>query len=142
MSAEIAELMTQAGPYVASALSAYGGSVLARAEDAAVDTTANFGRQLLQSVWRRVGAGKQPALEAAIVDAANDGADSDAAAALRYQITKALHEDADLREEIASLVANSPQPQVNISSLKQDAVARDHGVVFQQGSGTQIYGPK
>ncbi|MGW1174164.1 hypothetical protein ACWD4P_10620 [Kitasatospora sp. NPDC002543] len=142
MSTEIAELVTQAGPYVTAALSAYGGSVLTRAEGAAVDATANFGRRILQSIWRRSSATGQAAFEVALEDAANDSEESDAVAALRHQIKRALREDETLRAEIASLLADPMRPIFSSASVEQNAVARDHGVIFQQGSGTQIYGSK
>ncbi|GJF29236.1 hypothetical protein KNE206_19360 [Kitasatospora sp. NE20-6] len=58
--------MEQAGPYLTAAVSAYGGAVLARAEGAAADSTANLGRRILQTVWRRRTEPEQAALEAAV----------------------------------------------------------------------------
>ncbi|MFD8082706.1 hypothetical protein ACFV4F_13555 [Kitasatospora sp. NPDC059722] len=104
MADEIAQLVEQAGPYLAAAVSAYGGAVLTRAEDGAVEATANLGRRVLRAVFRRGSQGEQAALEAAIQDVAEDTTDPDAAAALRQQIKRALREDAGLRQELVSLV--------------------------------------
>ncbi|MFF1795152.1 hypothetical protein ACFVXQ_13200 [Kitasatospora sp. NPDC058263] len=142
MSAEIGQLVEQAGPYLAAALSTYGTTVLHRAEDAAADATANLGRRLLQTVWQRRSGTGQAALEDAVHEAAGDTEDMDAAAALRQQVKRALREDDELRAELAGLLASSAAPAPSIGSLKQSANVRDHGVVFQQGTGTQSYGPK
>ncbi|MFF3062058.1 hypothetical protein [Streptomyces sp. NPDC057909] len=103
MSAEIAALMEQVGPYLTAALGAYGGAVLTRAEDAAVDASANLGRRILHTVWRRRGEAERPALESAVHDAAED-TEGDAAAALRQQIKRALRDDADLIRELVGLL--------------------------------------
>ncbi|MFG2818636.1 hypothetical protein ACGFX4_04315 [Kitasatospora sp. NPDC048365] len=108
MSAEIVQLVEQAGPYLTAAASAYGGAVLARAEDAAVDATANVGRRILQAVWHRRAEPEQAALEAAVLDVAEDAEDADAAAVLRQQLKRALREDAGLRAEIAALLPPAP----------------------------------
>ncbi|GAA1254020.1 hypothetical protein GCM10009665_50860 [Kitasatospora nipponensis] len=104
MGTEIAELVQQAGPYLTAAASAYGGAVLTRAEDAAADATANLGRRILQAVWRRRSETDQAALEAAVLDVSQDADDLDAAAALRQQLKRALHEDTELRKELTNLL--------------------------------------
>src|SRR5882757_1931434 len=101
MGAEIVELVEQAGPYLTTALGAYGAGVLGRAESAAVDATANVGRRILHAVWRRRNAQGQAELEAAVRDAVEDPDDSDAAAALRQQIKRALRDDEELLRELA-----------------------------------------
>ncbi|MFG3052980.1 hypothetical protein ACGFZP_18775 [Kitasatospora sp. NPDC048239] len=126
MSTEIAELMTQAGPYLSAAVSAYGTAVLTRAEDSAVDATANLGRRMLQRVWRRGSATEQSALAVAVEEAAADTEDSDAAAALRQQIKRALREDAELLAEIARLVADQPRPSISINAIGTRSIAAQH----------------
>ncbi|MCX4973191.1 hypothetical protein [Streptomyces sp. NBC_00620] len=104
MSAEIVQLVGQAGPYLTTAVGAYGVAVLTRAEDAAVDATANLGRRMLQAVWRRRDAQGRAELEAAVQDTAEAPGDEDAAAALRQQIKRALREDAELLAELTRIL--------------------------------------
>ncbi|MFD7875889.1 hypothetical protein ACFV5G_17605 [Streptomyces sp. NPDC059766] len=104
MDAEIVQLAELAGPYLTAAAGAYGAAVLNRAEDAAADATVNVGRRILQAVWRRRDGAGQAALEAAVSDVGDDPEDSDAAAALRQQIKRALREDAVLRAELTALL--------------------------------------
>ncbi|WP_116215744.1 hypothetical protein [Streptomyces olivoreticuli] len=108
MDTEIVTVMDQVGPYLTAALGAYGVGVLGRAEDAAVDATANIGRRVLHAVWRRRGAQERAALEAAVQDVAAEPGDEDAAAALRQQIKRALREDAELLKELSALVPTGP----------------------------------
>jgi hypothetical protein len=122
MSAEIAVLMEQVGPYLTAALGAYGGAVLTRAEDAAVDASANLGRRILHTVWRRRGEAEQSALESAVHDAAEDTEDADAAAALRQQVKRALRDDADLRRELVGLLPE-PSGTVTITASGTRAIA-------------------
>lgn len=103
MSTEIVQLVEQAGPYLASAVSAYGTAVLTRAEDAAADATANLGRRILQAVLRRRPA-QAAALEEAVAEVAEDGASPYAAAALSQQLVRALREDPELRRELTGLL--------------------------------------
>ncbi|MGW4897150.1 hypothetical protein ACWEQL_33540 [Kitasatospora sp. NPDC004240] len=123
MSAEIVQLVEQAGPYLASAVSAYGGAVLARSEDAAVEATANLGRRILHTVFRRGGEGEQAALEAAVRDAAEDPQDADAAAALRQQIKRALREDSELLKELADLLPAPAVGSVTITASGERSIA-------------------
>ncbi|WP_354641078.1 hypothetical protein [Kitasatospora camelliae] len=123
MSAEIVQLVEQAGPYLTAAVGAYGGAVLARAENAAVDATANLGRRILHAVWRRGGEPEQASLEAAILDVAEDTDDADAAAALRQQLKRALREDADLRKEVADLLPAPAAGPVNITASGERSIA-------------------
>ncbi|WP_060902644.1 hypothetical protein [Streptomyces europaeiscabiei] len=104
MSAEVLQLVQQAGPYLTTAVSAYGVAVFARAESAAVDATANLGRRILQAVWRRRDEQGREELETAVQDAAEAPDDEDAAAAVRQQIKRALREDAELLAELARML--------------------------------------
>ncbi|MFF2041375.1 FxSxx-COOH system tetratricopeptide repeat protein [Kitasatospora sp. NPDC058170] len=131
MSAEIAELVQQAGPYLTAALSAYGRAVLTPAEDAAEDTaedgtadaTAALGRRILRAVRRRRAAPEQAGLEAAVLDAAEDPDDAEAAAALRQQLKRALRGDADLRRELADLLPAPAAGTVTIAASGPRSVA-------------------
>ncbi|NEB00360.1 hypothetical protein [Streptomyces sp. SID13726] len=122
MSAEIVQFVGQAGPYLTAALGAYGAGVLTRTENAAVDATANVGRRMLQSLWRRRDEQGRAELEAAVQDAAEEDGDGDAAAALRQQFRRALREDAELlRELVALLPAGAGQVTVTASGERSIA---------------------
>ncbi|MEU5666770.1 hypothetical protein [Streptomyces longwoodensis] len=122
MSAEIVQLVEQAGPYLTTALSAYGVAVFTRAETAAADATANLGRCVLQAVWRRRDERGRAELEAAVHDAVESPEDEDAAAALRQQIKRVLREDAELRAELARLLPASGET-VHVTASGERSIA-------------------
>ncbi|WP_326665831.1 hypothetical protein [Streptomyces sp. NBC_00385] len=124
MDAEIVTLVDAAGPYLTAALTAYGVGVLGRAEDAAVDATADVGRRILDSVWRRRGGQGRTELEAAVGDAAEAPDDADAAAALRQQIKRALREDRQLLAEL--LVLLPARSTVSATASGERAIAAQH----------------
>jgi hypothetical protein len=118
------QLVEQAGPYLTTAVSAYGTAVLTRAEDAAADATANLGRRILQAVWHRRGVQGRAELEAAVQEAADDPDDGDALATLRQQIKRALREDAALREELAGMLASvAGAGSVNVTASGERSIA-------------------
>ncbi|MEU5666748.1 hypothetical protein [Streptomyces longwoodensis] len=123
MGDEIVQLVNQVGPHLSTAVSAYGMGVLTRAEDAAVDATANLGRRILQAVWHRRGERGRTDLEAAVHDVAEDPEDGDAAAALRQQIKRALREDPALRDELARMLAVPGAGSVNVTASGERAIA-------------------
>ncbi|MEU5702098.1 MULTISPECIES: hypothetical protein [Streptomyces] len=123
MGDEIVQLVDQVGPYLSTAVSAYGVGVLTRAEDAAVDATANLGRRILQAVWHRRGEQGRTDLAAAVQDAAEDPEDGDAAAALRQQIKRALREDTALRDELARILPAASARSVNVTASGERAIA-------------------
>ncbi|GHF96358.1 hypothetical protein [Streptomyces thermodiastaticus] len=122
VSAEIVQLVEQAGPYLSAAVSAYGVAVFSRAESAAVDATANLGRRILQAVWRRRDERGRAELEAAVQDATEAPEDEDAAAAVRQQIKRALREDAELRAELARLLPTSGET-VHVTASGERSIA-------------------
>ncbi|MFF8534197.1 hypothetical protein ACF07B_19960 [Streptomyces sp. NPDC015532] len=137
MSAEIVQLVAQASPYMSAALGAYGGAVLTRAEDAAVDATANLGRRILQAVWSRRNEDEQTALEHAVQDASADAEDTDAAAALRQQLKRALRDDEELRRELAALMPE-PSGTITITASGDRAIAAHSIGTAVTGDNTRI----
>ncbi|MFH9006855.1 hypothetical protein ACH4E5_26925 [Streptomyces afghaniensis] len=123
MGAEIVQLAEQAGPYLLTAVSSYGAGVLTRAEDAAVEATANLGRRILQAVWHRRGEQGRAELEAAVQDVADDPEDGDAAAALRQQIKRALREDVELRGELTGILSAAGAGPVNVKASGKRSIA-------------------
>ncbi|MFJ4406786.1 hypothetical protein [Streptomyces sp. NPDC088910] len=136
MSAEIVQLVEQAGPYLSAAAGAYGVQVFGRAEDAAVgaaaDATASLGRRILQAVWHRQGEQGRAALASAVEDVVQEPDNVDAAGALRQQIKRALREDEDLQRELAELFA-----QVSGSSV---VASGERSIASDSNSGVQITG--
>ena len=122
VSAEIVQLVEQAGPYLSTAVSAYGVAVFTRAESAAVDATANVGRRILQAVWRRRDDQGRAELEAAVQDTAEAPNDADAAAALRQQIKRALREDAELLTELPRILPAASET-VNVTASGERSIA-------------------
>jgi hypothetical protein len=92
----------QVVPAVSAAVAAYGVGVLTRAEDAAVDVTANLGRRVLQRVFYR--AVHPDRLKSAVGDLAVASQDPDALAALRLQIRAVLTQAPELVTELAALL--------------------------------------
>lgn len=116
------QLVGQAGPYLTTAVGAYGVAVLTRAEDAAVDATANLGRRMLQAVWHRRDAQGRAELEAAVQDTAEAPGDEDAAAALRQQVKRALREDAELLAELARILPAGGET-MNVTASGERSIA-------------------
>ncbi|GAA2432451.1 hypothetical protein [Streptomyces lavendulocolor] len=125
MSSEIVQLVQQAGPYLTTAISAYGVAVFTRAESAAADATANLGRKVLQAVWRRRDEQNRAEFEAAVQDAAEAPDDADAAAAVRQQIKRALREDTELLAELARILPTSGET-VNVTASGMRSIAANN----------------
>ncbi|WP_221348270.1 hypothetical protein [Streptomyces beigongshangae] len=130
MSTEVVQVMEQAGPYVTAALAAYGGAVLHRAEDAAVEATANRGRRVLQAVWRRCSPGGRTQLEEAVQGVAEEPDNPDAQAVLRQQVRRALREDTELLREITELLPVSHSTNVTASGNRSIAAKGISGIAI------------
>ena len=106
---EPAELATTVLPYVSAVAGAYGGAVLDRVRDqvsdAGADATVSLGRRLLLRLLGR--SESAAAIEGAVVDLAEYPSDEDFQAAVRAQIKKALRDDAQLRTDLAALLADA-----------------------------------
>jgi hypothetical protein len=117
-------------PFVTAALSAYGGAVLAKAEDNAADATVGFGRKLLQRIFGRKNDSEPlPPVLAKVV--ANPG-DQDYLGALRASIRDALETDAldngaQMLAEVREILA---QAKSAVTAGPQSAQA-DHGGIAQ-----------
>lgn len=136
MSAEIVQFVGQAGPYLTAALGAYGAGVLTRAENAAVEATANVGRRMLQSVWRRRDEQGRAELEAAVQDAAEATDDEDAAAAMRQQLKRAVREDAELLRELTALLPSAGGPVTVTASGERSIAAQTIGIAVTGDNAT------
>jgi hypothetical protein len=105
MAGEIATLVADATPYVTAAVGAYGGAVLAKVRDDAADATVGVGRRLLQRVFGHRTADEP--LPAPLAALAADLGDADALGMVRWAIRQALETDAEMLEEVKSMLASA-----------------------------------
>jgi hypothetical protein len=120
VSGEIAQVAAEMMPYVTSAVSAYGGAVLAKVQDDAADGTVGLGRRLLQKIFGRKQADEPlPTVLAKVID--NPG-DSDYEGALRVAIREALDGNAQMLAEVREIIAQA-KPDVTVGSQSASAGA-------------------
>ncbi|MEU5642386.1 hypothetical protein [Streptomyces milbemycinicus] len=137
MSAHIVQLVEQAGPYLTTAVGAYGVAVFTRMESAAADATTNLGRRILQAVWRRRDDQGRAELEVAVQDAAEAPDDEDAAAALRQHIKRALRDDAELLAELARMLTAAGETVHVTASGERSIAAKTIGTAVT-GDNTRV----
>ncbi|MFH8662037.1 hypothetical protein [Streptomyces afghaniensis] len=137
MNADIVQLVEQAGPYLTTAVGAYGVAVFTRMESAAADATANLGRRILQAVWRRRDDQGRVQLEVAVQDAAEAPDDEDAAAALRQHIKRALRDDAELLAELARMLPAASETVHVTASGERSIAAKTIGTAVT-GDNTRV----
>jgi hypothetical protein len=101
---ELAVLIGEASPYVTAAVRAYGGAVLAKANDQAADATVGLGRRILQRIFGTRAAGDVPP---PVADLAADPDDPDLQAALRVAIRKLLADDPGLAGDLRGMLAGA-----------------------------------
>jgi hypothetical protein len=124
----VASLAAEMTPYVAAAVGAYGGAVLAKVQDEAADATVGLGRRLLQRVFGTRGDGEP--LPAPLADLAADPGDADALAAVRLLVRKALAADPGLAGEVGSMLAGAPGVAQQVHAGRDAYTAgRDQAVV-------------
>jgi RIP homotypic interaction motif (RHIM)-containing protein len=107
---DVGALAGEMVPYVSAVAGAYGGAVLEKLKtestDAAADATVGLGRKLLDAVRRRSPAA--PAIEAAVVELADDADDQDLRDILGARLKRALAADPELAAEIGALLRQAP----------------------------------
>ncbi|MEV8586526.1 hypothetical protein AB0424_06220 [Streptomyces sp. NPDC051180] len=144
MSAEIVQLMEQAGPFLSAAVAAYGAGILSRAGeatlDAAVEDTAGLGRRIVRLVWRRRDGDGRAALARAASEAADESGGGDAADGLRREIERALREDPLLAREVAALLPTQRGATVSISGARP--IGAQHIGIALSGDNATIHPPK
>ncbi|MFD8309454.1 hypothetical protein ACFV29_45205 [Streptomyces sp. NPDC059690] len=126
MSTEIMHLVEQAGPYLTTAISAYGAAVLTRAEDTAADATAALGQRILQAVWRRRSESGRTELEQVVSEAADEQNESYTAAVLGRLLRRVLQDDAELRAELSSMLPAPAAGSVTIKASGERAIAAQY----------------
>ncbi|MDT0487766.1 hypothetical protein [Streptomyces doebereineriae] len=126
MSAEIAQLVEQAGPAVTAAVGAYGAAVLTRAQDAAAEATVGLGQRILQLVWRRRDEAGRTELEQVVGEAADEQDDTYSTAVLGRLLRHALQDDPGLREEMSALLPAPAAGTVTITAAGERSIAAQH----------------
>ncbi|MFJ6130570.1 hypothetical protein ACIQKE_36425 [Streptomyces griseoviridis] len=126
MSAEIVQLVEQAGPYLTGAVGAYGAAVLTRAQDAAADATATLGQRILQAVWRRRDEAGQAEMQRVVAEAADEQNESYSAAVLGRLLRRALQDDAELRAELSAMLPAPAAGSVTITASGERSIAAQH----------------
>ncbi|MEV7007205.1 hypothetical protein [Streptosporangium sp. NPDC051022] len=102
MSGDLVSLAHEVSPYVTAAVGAYGGAVLARANEEAADATVGWGRRLLQRIFGVTAEGEQ--VPEAVAELAADSDNEDLQAVLRVQIGKLLMADPELAAQVRVLL--------------------------------------
>lgn len=120
-------------PYITTALSAYGGAVLAKAQDDAADATVGFGRRLLQRIFGRKPEGE--ALPPVLERVAVYPDDPDYLGSLRAAIRDALEGDAQMLAEVSEILA---QAKATATSGSQTAVAGDESIAQNVTAGGNV----
>ncbi|MEV4894093.1 hypothetical protein AB0K48_32375 [Nonomuraea sp. NPDC055795] len=144
---DVAVLAQDVMPYVSAAVSAYGGAVLAKTQEAAAQSTVGLGTRILRRLFGGAEAGaagreepgeRQPGIEAIEELAAHPG-DADYAAALRLAIRRALEADPGLAAEIAAMV---PAPSVMASGERAVAVGGANSGLIITGDDAKVEYPR
>ncbi|SCF69677.1 hypothetical protein GA0115254_11185 [Streptomyces sp. Ncost-T10-10d] len=120
------QLVEQAGPYLTTAVGAYGAAVLTRAEGAAADATAALGSRILQAVWRRRDEAGQAELARVVGEAANEQDESYTAAVLGRLLKRALQDDAELRAELSAMLPTPAAGTVTVTASGERSIAAQH----------------
>jgi hypothetical protein len=102
MSGDLVSLAQEVSPYVMAAVSAYGGAVLARANEEAADATVGWGRTLLQRIFGVTSEGDE--VPEAVAELAADPGNEDLQAVLRVQIGRLLTADPELAAQVRALL--------------------------------------
>jgi hypothetical protein len=112
-SAEIADAVNQAWPHIKAAIAAYGNGLLTRAQQGAVNATAQAGHRLLQAVYGRLSGDRKKALEQKVENVAAAGAPGSgvaegAVAELQEELRQLLLSDAGLATEFRAILVTAP----------------------------------
>ena len=134
MGGNVASLAAEMAPYISAAVGAYGGAVLAKVRDEAADATVGLGRRLLLRVFGSRGVGEP--LPGVLSDLAADLGDSDALAAVRLALRKALAADRVLEGDVRSMLAGAPTVIQQVRAGRDAFTAgRDQVVIHHRDPG-------
>lgn len=105
----VSQVAAVAVPYIVEAARSLGARIWTRAEDAAIEGTASWGRRLARKIRGEDDPGQNPAVVGAVDDVVADPDDPDTHAALRVQVGKALAASPELLAEIGELLKRAQQ---------------------------------
>jgi hypothetical protein len=127
MTGDSVQLVNDAAPYVVSALSAYGGAVLAKTKEEAANATVGIGRRLTRRIFgtRREG----DPVPKVLADVIQDPSDPDYVGALRVAMRDALAADRDLADQVRAILATAGGTAVTASGERSVAVATNSGII-------------
>ncbi|MFI6392745.1 hypothetical protein ACIBHY_45695 [Nonomuraea sp. NPDC050547] len=134
---DVAVLAHDVMPYVSAAVSAYGGAVLAKTQEAAAQSTVGLGTRILRRLFGGAEAGA--AGREAIEELAAHPGDADYVAALRLAIRRALEAEPGLAGEIAAMV---PAPSVTASGERAVAVGGANSGLIVTGDDAKVEYPR
>ncbi|MBB5081687.1 hypothetical protein [Nonomuraea endophytica] len=135
---DVAALAGDVMPYVSAAVSAYGGAVLAKTQEAAAQSTVGLGTRILRRLFG--GADAVGAGPAAIEELAAHPGDADYVAALRLVIRRALEAEPGLAAEIAAMVPAAPS--VTASGERSVAVGGTNAGLIITGDEAKVEYPR
>ncbi|MEO3785247.1 hypothetical protein ABGB12_18095 [Actinocorallia sp. B10E7] len=130
----VVDLVAGLEPFVLSAVTAYGGAVLARGQEMAADATIGVGRGVLQRIFGVREEGEE--LPESLADLAEDPEDEERRAALRLKIRKMLAADAELAQEIQKMLPAAVGGRDSAGT--RSVVAQTISGVVVTGDGNQI----
>ncbi|GGT33139.1 hypothetical protein ACFFV7_15605 [Nonomuraea spiralis] len=102
MSGDLVSVAQELSPYVTAAVGAYGGAVLAKANEQAADATVGWGRTILQRIFGVTAAEEE--VPEAVAELAADPDNTDLQAVLRVQIGRLLTADPELAAQVRTLL--------------------------------------
>jgi len=143
MSGDLVSLANDLSPYVTAAVSAYGGAVLARANDETADATVAWGRRLLQRVFGVRAAEEE--LPEVVAELVADPENVDLQAVLRVHIGKLLRADPVLAAQVRAMceqadaaTGRSGNTTVVASGERAVAAGRDITAAVSTGDNSAI----
>ncbi|MET8386497.1 hypothetical protein ABZV14_26190 [Streptosporangium canum] len=114
-------LVAEISPYVTAAVGAYGGAVLARAQEDAADATVEWGRKILQRIFGITDAPEET--PETVADLVSDPGNEDFQAALRVRIAKMLAADAALVQEVRGMLVQAATSTVTVTASGSRSIA-------------------
>jgi hypothetical protein len=134
MGGDLVQVVNEATPYVVAAASAYGGAVLAKAQDEAATATVGVGRRLVQRIFGTRDEGEE--VPEVLADVITDPEDADNLGALRKAIRKALAADEELATQVREIVRDAQGAGVHvIASGERSAAAHTNKGIIATGDG-------
>ncbi|MFE9191152.1 hypothetical protein ACFYL6_16205 [Micromonospora sp. NPDC007208] len=137
MNVDAAGLAAAAVPHVLAAIGVYGAAVASKAEEASATATVQLGSRLMRRLLRREESAA--AIQQAVSEVAEEGADFDRIAVLRAEVRRALQADPQMAADVATLLA-SAGTTVTAFGAKSVAMRDNTGIVQTGDSSTAWQG--